>query len=411
MKTVMKSIFSIIFGAIFLIGCSSGDGNGADGKVNLELFSNKTEAIETYRGLIEEFEEQNPDITIKLETPPEAETVLKTRLAKNDIPDILFIGGNATYGELAEAGVFHDFTDSDLLNEVQPSYIEMINKLVGQDEDATYAIPYATNANAVMYNKQKLDELGLDVPETWDDFIAALDTAKEAGEVPIYFTLKDAWTGMVLWNSLGGNLVGDDFAEKKTNGETTFVESYDEVADKALTLIDYGQKDVFGIGYDDGNKAFANGESVFYIQGNWAIPEILNANPDMDLGIFAMPVTNDPSKNNLVSGVDVLATINDDTKHKEEALKFLEFMTDKDIAKRYIDEQKAFSAFKGILQEDPAFEGVQESFEEGKLASFPDHYYPAGMQAENLIQEFYIEKDKEAGLEKLDKEWDKVVNR
>src|SRR5690625_1588835 len=284
MKTVMKSIFSIIFGAIFLIGCSSGDGNGADGKVNLELFSNKTEAIETYRGLIEEFEEQNPDITIKLETPPEAETVLKTRLAKNDIPDILFIGGNATYGELAEAGVFHDFTDSDLLNEVQPSYIEMINKLVGQDEDATYAIPYATNANAVMYNKQKLDELGLDVPETWDDFIAALDTAKEAGEVPIYFTLKDAWTGMVLWNSLGGNLVDDDFAEKKTNGETTFVESYDEVADKALTLIDYGQKDVFGIGYDDGNKAFANGESVFYIQGNWAIPEILNANPDMDLG-------------------------------------------------------------------------------------------------------------------------------
>jgi raffinose/stachyose/melibiose transport system substrate-binding protein len=399
----------MVLGAAILAGCSSGE--EADGKVTLNLFSNKSENINTYKGLIEEFEAENPDIRIKFDSPPEAETVLRTKLIKNDIPDVMLIAGNATYGELGRAGVLEDFADTELIDSIQPSYLDMVDRLVGPEKDGVYGMPYATNANTVIYNKQKFEELGLEVPKTWDEFIAILEKAKAAGEIPIYLTLKDAWTGMISLNSLGGNLAGEEFAEKKSSGKTSFVKSYDEVADKLLTLTEYGHKDNFGIAYGDGNNAFAAGEGVMYIQGNWAIPEILKANPEAELGVFPMPVTNDPKQNKLVSGVDVLMTISKDSEHKQEAEKFLKFMLKKETAKQYIDEQKAFSAIEGVYQEDPVFEGIKENFEKGKITSFQDHYYPAGMGAENILQEFLIEKKKSAFLKKMDREWEKVEDR
>ncbi|MGG4490865.1 ABC transporter substrate-binding protein [Metabacillus idriensis] len=408
-KKVTAIAAGIVLGVSILAGCSSGEEK--EGKVTLNLFSNKSENINTYKGLIEEFEAENPDIRIKFDSPPEAETVLRTKLIKNDIPDVMLIAGNATYGELGRAGVLEDFADSELIDSIQPSYLDMIDRLVGPEKDGVYGLPYATNANTVIYNKQKFEELGLEVPKTWDEFIAVLEKAKAAGEIPIYLTLKDAWTGMISLNSLGGNLAGEEFAEKKSSGKTSFVKSYDEVADKLLTLAEYGHKDNFGIAYGDGNNAFAAGEGVMYIQGNWAIPEILKANPEAELGVFPMPVTNDPEQNKLVSGVDVLLTISKDSEHKREAEKFLEFMLEKETAKRYIDEQKAFSAIEGVYQEDPVFEGIKENFEKGKITSFQDHYYPAGMGAENILQEFLIEKKKGAFLKKMDREWEKVEDR
>ncbi|WP_282034982.1 ABC transporter substrate-binding protein [Metabacillus indicus] len=399
----------IALSASILAGCSSGESE--DGKTTLTLFSNKSENINTYKGLIEEFESENPDINVKFDSPPEAETVLRTKLIKNDIPDVMLIAGNATYGELGRAGVLEDFSDSDLIDSVQPSYLEMIDRLVGPEKDGVYGLPYATNANTVIYNKQKFEQLGLQVPKTWDEFISVLEKSKDAGEIPIYFTLKDAWTGMISLNSLGGVLAGEEFAQQKSSGKTSFVESYDEVADKLLTLTKYGHDDNFGTAYGDGNNAFANGEGVMYIQGNWAIPEILKANPDMELGVFPMPVTNDPEKNKLISGVDVLLSVSKDSEHKKEAERFLQFMLEKETAKRYINEQKAFSAIEGVYQEDPVFEGIKENFEQDKITSFQDHYYPAGMGAENILQEFLISKKKDAFLKKMDREWEKVEDR
>jgi raffinose/stachyose/melibiose transport system substrate-binding protein len=411
----MTSILTVtVLSTAILAACGGGgndEGGGGKGKVKLELFSNKAESINTYKELIKQFESENPNIKIELNAPPEAETVLKTRLTKNDLPDIMSIGGNATYGEIARAGVLRDFSDSDLIDKIQPAYLEMIGKLVGDEKDGIYGIPYATNANAVIYNKAKFDELGVTPPKTWDEFIAIADKAKAAGQPAFYLTLKDAWTAMIPWNSIAANAAPEDFASKKNAGEASFQKDYLEVTDKILTLLNYGQKDIFGKAYGDGNTAFAKGESVMYLQGNWAIPEIKKANPDINLGVFAMPVTNDPAQNRLVSGVDVLLTMTEDTKHPDEAMKFIEFMTSQETAAKYSNDQAAFSAIQGVFQEDPTFEGIRSNFETGAITSFPDHYYPAGMQAENLIQEFLLKKDRDAFLKKMDKEWEKVQNR
>ena len=321
------------------------------------------------------------------------------------------IGGNATFGELARAGVLEDISDTNLLETVQPAYLNMSNRLVETEIKGNFGIPYATNANGVIINQNKLDELGLAIPTTYTEFIAALEIAKEQGEVPILFTLKDAWTALPIWNGLGGNLAPENFAELKNAGDASFTEDYTEVATKIAELVKYGEGDMFGLGYDDGNKQFANGEGLFYIQGNWAIPEIIKNNPDANINFMALPSSDDQTQNKLVSGIDVMLAVSESSEHKEEAMKFVEFMISEEIASKYINEQKAFSAIQGVLQEDPTFTNIKVFFEDGNIDSFPDHFYPAGLGAENIIQAYLIDGEEDTFLKSMDSEWDKVVNR
>lgn len=408
MKRIMKTLFILILSTVFFVGCNT---SGNDDYVTLELVSNKPESIQLYKELIEKFEAEHPNIKIKFQVPPDPTTVLRTKMTRNKIPDIISISAEALYGELGREGFLHDFSDSELLDLVQPSYSDMLARLVGQDTEGHYAIPYATNAVSVIYNKEKLAKYNLDVPTTWDEFIETLEILDQNNEIPIYFTLQDAWTAMPLWNALASNIVSDDFSVEKTSGITTFQESYIEVAEKAIMLTDYGQDDIIGVGYDDGNRAFASGEGAFYIMGNWVIPELLRINPQLEIGTFPLPVSNTPEENKLISGVDVALAISDSSKHKDEALQFIEFLLRDDIVEYYIDEQRTFSALKDVYQEMPVFEGIQPNFEHERITSFVDHYYPSGLGHDGIIQELYIQKDIDSALKRLDSEWDKIIQR
>lgn len=400
---------SIISGAALLAAC--GSNTGADGQIELELFSNKAENVSILEELIADFEAEHENISITLESPPEAETVLRTRLTRGDMPDVMTIGGNATFGELGREGVLRDLSEEAFLDNVQPAYVEMLSMLVGTDVEGTFGVPYASNANGMIYNAQLFNELEMELPETWEDFIALLDQAESEGVQPIQFTLGDAWTALPTWNSLGGVLAPANFAELKEEGEASFQEDYRDVAERYLELLEYGEGDIFGIGYEDGNSQFANGEVLFYLQGNWAIPEIQNSNPDIELGFLAFPGSSIPEENNLVSGVDVLLAVSEDTDHSEEALLFIDYLMNAEVNETYINDQAAFSAVEGVVQEDLVFENIQSNFENGELASFPDHYYPAALGAENLIQDFLINQNVESFLETMDNEWENVSNR
>lgn len=408
MKKIVKMSAILLLSILLLASCSKGEN---EDKVTLEFFSNKPESMALYESLIEDFEREHPTINIEFEVPPEPITVIRTKLTRNKLPDVMSISGDSLYGEMGQEGFLYDFSDSNLLEDIQPTYLDMLSRLVGEEVDGNYGIPYATNAISVIYNKEKLAENNVDIPTTWDEFIQVLQTVKDNGEIPLYYTLQDAWTAMPSWNAIASNLVPKDFNVMKTNGEASFQDIYTEVAEKAVTLTEYGQHDIMGVGYDDGNRSFANGEGVFYIQGNWVIPELLRINSDLELGTFALPATNDPEKNSVISGVDVALAVSEATEHKEEALQFIQFMLREDVAGRYTEDQKSFSAVKGIVQDEKAFEGLEQYFENDTISSFVDHYYPNGLGHEGIVQDLYINKDIKRALRKLDSEWDKVVDR
>ena len=408
-KRTICTIFTIllIFAVLPLFGGAQKEAE--EGKVKLEFFQNKEEAVGTFNELIAKFEAKYPNIDIEQNNVPEFATVLMTRMATNDIPAIIAMGATSDWTELAKAGYLYDFTGDPCTDKVHEGYFDQLKKRTGLD--GLHGLPFAVNANTVLYNKAKFKELGLSVPKTWDEFIAAAETCKADGQTPFYLTLKDAWTGMVTFNALAANLQGDDFIDKRRTNDTTFQARYVDVAEKMLTILKYGHNDNFGMTYDDGNAAFAKGESVMYIQGVWAIGSIQSANPDIEIGTFAMPVLSDPNKNRLVSGVDTLFALAKNTEFTKEALLFINFLLEPENAQYYIDQQKQFAAVKGAIQKDPVMEGIQINFNKGLVTGFPDHFYPKGMQVQNLVQEFLHNGDVDEFLKIMDDEWDKVQDR
>jgi raffinose/stachyose/melibiose transport system substrate-binding protein len=409
MKKLVSTVMSGFLAVGLLAGCGGGSGGADDGTVTLEFFQFKSEAVGTYDKLIEKFEEENPGINIEQNNVPESETVLLSRLSQNQVPEIVAMNGNSVYGEMARGGAFADLTDDANVDKIIPAYIEMIDQLANSGQ--VNGLPHSTNANTVLYNKTKFEELGLEIPTTWDEFIEVAEAIEVAGETPFYSAYGEAWTALPPFNALASNLHGDDFFEKRLADETTFAERYPEVAEKMLTMMEYTDNDLFGTDYNQGNAAFANGQSVMYMQGVWAISQIQTANPDIEIGAFALPATNNAEENRLVSGVDTLLTISSQAKYPEEAMKFVSFLLEEENIQFYIDEQKLFSAVENVFQEDPTVVDLQVHFEEGTITSFADHYYFPGMQVENLIQEFLINKDIDQFLKTMDDEWDKVQAR
>lgn len=407
---------TLVAGMATVTGCGSSDGKSSskNGKTELELFSTKAENKEVVQQLVDKFNESHEDVTIKITAPADAGTVLKTRMAKNDMPDIVMMGGDNNYTEVESAGMLVDLSDQDYVSDIQDSYMQMVYDVNKDKEEKAYGIPYATNASGVIYNVDKFEELGLEVPKTWDEFIAVLDKIKAAGEQPLLMTYKDAWTSLCPWNSIAPDLQPDNFTDDRKAGKTTFAKTHEEIAEKYLTLLDYAQDDYMGLSYDDGNKKFANGDAVMIINGNWAISQYRNANPDVKVNMFALPSSNDESQNKVTSGVDVLLGVSKNSSNVDAAKDFVSFMMEKENIQTYIDEQFSFSALKGVEQSDEAVSGVQEDISNGKVANFEDHYYPSGLDMAALVAEFSLNRangmdDKEnidQFLKKCDEKYD-----
>lgn len=398
--------------AAMLCGC------GKESKKEVEFFSSKSENAEIMQTLVDEFNKENADsgVTVVLNTPADAGTVLKTRLAKNDIPDIIAYGGDSTYTELQAAGVLKDLSGAEYLSEVQDAYMQMVYDVQKDKVQVPYAVPYATNGSGVIYNVDKFNALGLKVPTTWDEFQEVIKTIEDNGETPFEYTFKDTWTCLCAWNSIAPDLAPETFNDDRLAGNTTFAATHQEVADKYLELVKHGQKDVLGTSYDDGNKAFANGEGYMMINGNWALNQFTTANPDVHVDMFALPASNDPSKNYVTSGVDVLLCASKDSKYPEVVDAFLSFMMRKDINQRYIEDQFAFSPIEGVVQSDAKVATLQKDIEAGKVANFPDHYYPSGFDLSTILSEYvmnYVNGEDDATntanfLQKLDEQYDAV---
>ncbi|WP_153055664.1 extracellular solute-binding protein, partial [Streptococcus suis] len=88
MKTFLKCASVCAF-ASFLVAC--GNASGGSDKVEIEYFSQKPEMQATLQEIIDDFEKENPTIDVKFSNVPDAGTVLKTRMANNEAPDVINI--------------------------------------------------------------------------------------------------------------------------------------------------------------------------------------------------------------------------------------------------------------------------------------------------------------------------------
>jgi len=406
-KVVMTSLVAgIMAAATIMSGC--GNEQEDNGKVTIEIVQYKPEAVKVFEALEQKFNETHDDIELKIDSPNDAMTILKTRFIREDYPDIIGIGGDINYSNFLDSNMLMDISDYEGLDNIKDAYLAVDKELEFIPMDGVYAVPYMANAAGVLYNKDLFDQHGWTIPTTWDEFTALCESIQDAGIQPLYFGFKDTWTCLAPWNAISVDLAPSDVCAQVNRGETTFTEQYREVAERTKALLQYAQDDPFAYSYNDACTAFARGESAMYVIGSYAVPQIKSVNPDMNIDSFVFPSSNNAEENILNSGNDLQFSIMENCPNKEAAYEVLDFLLEDENVQAYIDDQSAVPCKEGDFVLPTMLSGMFSYIEEGKLADYQDHHYPSEMSVDALIQTFLMDDSDTAVdtfLNKFDTDW------
>lgn len=402
-KALVSVLLSVtMVAAMMLTACGNKEG---DGKIEINLVQYKPEAVDAFEAIEQKFNETHDDIHLTIESPSDAMTILKTRFIREDNPDIIGIGGDVNFSSFVDSDMLMDISDFEGLNDIKQAYKDIDKALEYVPEEGIYAVPYVANDAGILYNRGMFEEYGWKIPETWDEFIALCDEIQSEGILPLYFGFKDTWTTLAPWNAMAVGLCEPDVCRQVNKGETTFTDEYREVAEKMLELLPYGPDDPFAYDYNGACTAFANGESAMYTIGSYAVPQIKSVNPDMDIDSFVFPVNDREEDNVLNSGIDLQFCVMADCENKEAAYEVLRFLLEDESIQEYLDNQNAVPCKEGDFELPPMLDGMKSYIDDGRMADYQDHYYPAEMSVDAQIQTFLMKQDVDAFLAKFDKDW------
>ena len=384
-------------------GCAT---ERSDGKIEVEIVSYKQEAVSIFEQLMDEFNSTHDDIYLNITSPADAVTIMKTRFVREDYPDVIGIGGDADYASFVDSSILADVSDCETINKVSPAYQDILKSVTYVPMDGIYGVPYVANAAGMLYNKDMFEQKGWAIPETWDDMIALFEEIKAEGEVlPIYLGYLDTWTILSPWNSITINMVPSDLARQVNAGKAKFSDYYREPAERMLQLLDYAEDGPFAYSYNDACTAFARGQSAMFPCGSFAVPQILSVNPEMNIGLFAMPSADNPDDRIVVSGIDLQWCVAESCQHKDAVYEVIAFLNEEANVQTYIDDQRAVPCTEGDYTLDPLYDDIQSFLDEGKVLDYLDHSYQSSMACDAQIQTMLLSGDIDAFLEKWDTDW------
>ena len=350
-----KKIGLLVTAGLTLLGLSAcgNQGESTDGKVTIEYFNQKGEMVDTLREIAKDFEKENPNVHVRVVNVPNAGEVLKTRVLAGDIPDVVNIYPQSIeLQEWAKAGYFEDLSDKDYIKRVKNHYADKY-----AIDGKIYNIPYTANAYGIYYNKDKFKELGLKVPETWEEFEELVDKIIAKGETPFAIAGADTWTlngyhQLALATSTGGGKEANDYLRfSKPNA----IKSSDSVLKDDFRLLDLFRKkgamqtNWQGAGYTDVVGAFARGDALMTPNGSWAITAINAQDPKFNVGTFPFPGKQKGQSLTIGAG-DLAWSISSSSKHKKEANAFVEYMSRPEVMQKYYDVDGSPTAIEGVKE-------------------------------------------------------------
>ena len=418
-KTIARALTrtaTAVCAAVMGLGVA-GCGTANAGTVTLDFFQYKAEAADWFTAKAREFEKTHPNIKINVNNSSDATTDLRTRLVKNREPDVITINGDINYGMLAEAGVFHDFTDDEIVDELNPGMVKIAKSLVqttDQSKKRLYAIPYAGNESGYIINADVWKQAGEDPenpPQTWSEFIALLKRFKAKGITPIEASTADPWTLQAPLSSLNSTLVPESEYANLKDGSKKFSDLWSTVSDELVEIYqNYTQKNP-AVTYQQATQDLAAGKAAILPLGTYAIPQVRLIDKNANLRFAQMPATDNAKEQQLTAGDDVMLTMGTHTKHEKEAREFVDFLMSDENVKDYSKQQSAFSPYKNTYVGDSALNGVLSFYKAGKLTDFCDHYVPASINIAGFLQTLIQTGNKDKFLSSMQSEYDKIEAR
>jgi raffinose/stachyose/melibiose transport system substrate-binding protein len=279
---------------------------------------------------VADFQKKNPDIAINRTLQADIQKAVIPGFSTGTGPDVTQTEGDFPMRKGLVDGNYIIPLDQYYDERKWPifDWARTWSKLAGK----TWEVPYEAQTHGLSYNKTALKKLGIEIPKTYDDVMAAAEKAKQAGLVP-FASDNDKGTNIrrVIMTHLFAVATPAQvrdilFGEAKFDSP----EMVEAIERSAV---------IFSKGYSDGKLGntltsdaatpdFAAGRNIFWITGTFngkRYKAQLKDFPDLDWGYMDLPPINTSLKWTTVGGIGSAFAINAKAKDVEAAVKVIEY--------------------------------------------------------------------------------------
>ncbi len=276
--------------------------------------------------LIPQFESENPGIKVNAVSHEWAELHDKVLVSTSSgsLPDVIRC-------DIAWLPEFQKMGILVALDEAMPDFAAVSGALLesamstAKIGEHTYALALNTNSKIVFYNTAMLEEAGVAVPATMDEWVAAVTAlaGTNANGQQTWGWNEPALSG---WNlcpfiwSFGGSLTNEEqtVASGYVNSEATV-----QAVDTFAQLVKDGALTGFNSGDIPMTDGFGTGRYAMMLEGPWKTAELSGAYPDVAYGNAPIPAGAGGSIS-VLGGEDIAMTT---LANQDAAWKFMQFMT------------------------------------------------------------------------------------
>ena len=316
-----------------------------EGSEEIKLWVNwgRDQAI-TLNNLIETTFTPKSDIRVNMQIT--GASVINGMLAGN-APDISLYNSRSDPVNYAMRGALYDLTQFEDFDEVTERFSETAMTPY-KYKNGVYALPDSQGFYIMYYRKDILDQLGISVPETWDEFLSAATILRMNNmEAWVSYTqISDPATvnigvgGLNLFASIlqqrGGSFYNDKLNKCDLNSPKS-IEAFNYWSD-------FYVKYKFPISVSFYNR-FRVGITPLGIDGYALYSQLKELAPEIDgkWGIALVPGTKqaDGTVDHTVSGSGSGCVVLNTSKHKDAAWKFIKWWTSADTQLSYNNEIEA----------------------------------------------------------------------
>ncbi|MFB4330800.1 ABC transporter substrate-binding protein [Paenibacillus sp. CR_12] len=277
----------------------SGQDNAGSGKpVEVTMITWESAAMnEKIMASMKKFEEENPDIKVKLIPTPLDNYGVKINgmITAKKAPDI-FMTGNDMLLDNAGKGLLYDWTELATQDKafMEGFYEGVVDswyydgKLVG--------LPGLLNTYGIFYNKKSFQEAGLPEPKigwTYDEFFAAMEklSSNQGGVQQFgYYAPLDPFHVSLYSVSAGGA----PFADAIINPTKVEIsDQFREGVEKYKSAIANGYMNPPTFDLTNAMSSFKQGKVPMTLQGQWVADDLIRTAPkELEWGYAPMPVVN-----------------------------------------------------------------------------------------------------------------------
>lgn len=217
----------------------------------------------------------------------------------NNLPTLFSVDSSQQLIDLIDSGYVANiedfFTELGIYDSLNPGAVTIAAS--GNEGRGLYSLPLELNIEGFWYNKLLFEELGVEVPTTWDEMAAAADVFLENGIQPFALPGREGWPITRYLAGYANRHYGPDAMVRVENGDLTlndpgFIEA-------AQVLKDFAQSGYFGVSpntvdYGTALDLFNQGRAAMYYMGSWELrsfndPEQALIGPE-NIGYFNIPL-------------------------------------------------------------------------------------------------------------------------